>query len=1086
MASRNPYGPEPYHTGYAGPTGSSAHPPHLEDRVDYSPSDVRIGRQDPLDRYAQGAAHRAGFNGRAGRQGDPARVRAYAPRNDDHFGPEARPYEDRSRQYGNPQFSRPRDHGGYGKTPQYVADQHVGRAMDWQEHDPRVEAPYGRRARLPDEAAGRGHLHSTPNPESSHQVGQPGPVQDEWQSMAHEHHPPPRQQNYVQQSNSLSAAASSSLPHGRSNVLATSRPGTPSRQRILDDMHPPDTVSWDNPFPSFPAVKKRKEQTTPRNELEDPLGKLSLGNESASHQSRSSRPQTASSKGSHSQSINGNRATSELELMNTQPDLRSNVAQPPRVTHPAGPSSEMGRAAYQETYQDHQNMDRYENHTARPYQSSLQSPPLVTRHSEDGRSVPQPKYDRNPIVDTQRSRTMPSAVERPENGYRTLPVSPVSPPWQEQGPTAGYYGPEDKPFLSNTESGVSQVQSQAAFKSPYGTVQSRSVEQPPPAVDEDAFADVYDSYSRDPDQNSEVHWHGPDRSNHPANQGSQLDRVDQDTKQAAHRRGHTIDKHLEPGLNAEHVPPMPHAHQIHGDTAARVQDQRIQYVSRSRSQPDLNNGRPPPGSGNGQFDFHLPQSPPATAPAPLSHQGEAFRDAVPRGGRINAQRTPNGTVVHAGNRPPPMNGYYDRNQQSHEQDLANQHRPGASRLPSAAGYANSDFHSRSAAESRRDPIPGPIPNGKHLGDSGNSSRDSPGNIRGLPSSSSVTGMGYNRVDVDPRRSPGNPRGPASAPSGYAPNPDTLPAHPVPVRSGSHPEHGLRHPQNRGPNANQYSAQSRAGPNDRPTPVRNYNHDHRPPPGQPSQNSRPPPVRNYEYQAPPSGPMANGSIEGKAPRSDRKRPDQKRQSIPITVQELQKRRQAATVDPGNLEIQFSFGKGLAEAADVLVESVDVKDRPRERERYNGEALRIMKKLASEQHSEAMFFLGDCYSQGRIGLAMDAKEAFTLYQSAAKAGHAASAFRVAVCCEMGLEEGGGTKRDLQKAIQWYTRAATLGDTPAMYKVGIIQLKGLLSQPANPTEALHWLGKAAQRADAENPHALHELVSLVYPHLIPSSTS
>ncbi|PTB70544.1 HCP-like protein [Trichoderma citrinoviride] len=59
-----------------------------------------------------------------------------------------------------------------------------------------------------------------------------------------------------------------------------------------------------------------------------------------------------------------------------------------------------------------------------------------------------------------------------------------------------------------------------------------------------------------------------------------------------------------------------------------------------------------------------------------------------------------------------------------------------------------------------------------------------------------------------------------------------------------------------------------------------------------------------------------------------------------------------------------------------------------------------------------------------------------------------------------------------VLWYKRAATLGDPPAMYKVGMILLKGLLGQPKNPREAVGWLKRAAERADAENPHALHEL--------------
>jgi TPR repeat protein len=137
----------------------------------------------------------------------------------------------------------------------------------------------------------------------------------------------------------------------------------------------------------------------------------------------------------------------------------------------------------------------------------------------------------------------------------------------------------------------------------------------------------------------------------------------------------------------------------------------------------------------------------------------------------------------------------------------------------------------------------------------------------------------------------------------------------------------------------------------------------------------------------------------------------------------------------------------------------------------DAHKILKKLSGAQNAEAMFLMADCMGRGLFG-GDDTKEAFTLYQSAAKMGHAGAAYRTAVCCEIGHEEGGGTRKDPLKAIQWYKRAATLGDPPAMYKVGMILLKGLLGQPRNPREAVGWLKRAAERADAENPHALHEL--------------
>lgn len=66
---------------------------------------------------------------------------------------------------------------------------------------------------------------------------------------------------------------------------------------------------------------------------------------------------------------------------------------------------------------------------------------------------------------------------------------------------------------------------------------------------------------------------------------------------------------------------------------------------------------------------------------------------------------------------------------------------------------------------------------------------------------------------------------------------------------------------------------------------------------------------------------------------------------------------------------------------------------------------------------------------MGLQVDLDKAFGLYFQAAKAGHTASCYRTALSCEVGI----GTKRDPQKALQFYRRAASSGDVPSMYKLG-----------------------------------------------------
>ncbi|MCJ1285220.1 hypothetical protein MMC26_004559 [Xylographa opegraphella] len=266
----------------------------------------------------------------------------------------------------------------------------------------------------------------------------------------------------------------------------------------------------------------------------------------------------------------------------------------------------------------------------------------------------------------------------------------------------------------------------------------------------------------------------------------------------------------------------------------------------------------------------------------------------------------------------------------------------------------------------------------------------------------------------------------SAPGRRPSNPDALPEHPSPTRAGVAPATSFIQP--------------------KPPPVRQY-HDVASPGGQPS----------ISQQAPPRKLTGNAT------------------SVPVTHEELQHLGRITKANPNDQKTQLLLAQKMVEAASVLADEggrADAKTRNKNREKYLFDAHKLVKKLVSGGYSEGMFYLADCHGRGLLGLQADPKEAFSLYQSAAKLGHAPSAYRVAVCCEMGQEDGGGTRKDPLKAVQWYKRAATLGDSPAMYKMGMIQLKGLLGQPKNTREAVVWLKRAAERADEENPHSLHEL--------------
>lgn len=238
---------------------------------------------------------------------------------------------------------------------------------------------------------------------------------------------------------------------------------------------------------------------------------------------------------------------------------------------------------------------------------------------------------------------------------------------------------------------------------------------------------------------------------------------------------------------------------------------------------------------------------------------------------------------------------------------------------------------------------------------------------------------------------------------------------------------------------------------------------------PPQATKPAPVRQYN-----GGSAPNGSSH--APSASITSLDSRRPTTPpVTQSELDTLRSRIQSQPSDYATGLTLVKKLVEASSILAPSPDAKTTAKKREEYIFAAHKLLKKLVGSGYAPAQFYMADCYGQGLLGLAVDTKEAFQLYQAAAKAGHGPSAYRTAVCCEMGPDEGGGTRRDVQKAVQWYRRAAQLQDVPAMYKLGMILLKGLLGQTRNVGEAITWLKRAAERADRENPHALHELGGL-----------
>lgn len=181
-----------------------------------------------------------------------------------------------------------------------------------------------------------------------------------------------------------------------------------------------------------------------------------------------------------------------------------------------------------------------------------------------------------------------------------------------------------------------------------------------------------------------------------------------------------------------------------------------------------------------------------------------------------------------------------------------------------------------------------------------------------------------------------------------------------------------------------------------------------------------------------------------------------------------------------EVQYEFAvfmidavKGLPIPTLATAGQIEIEKITEKREEMVREATGLLKKLADRGHPDSQYFLADCYANG-IGTVrgrQDFDRAFPLFVLAAKHGHSEAAYRSGTCCE----NGWGCRRESSKAVQFYRKAAAASHPGAMYRLGMAELNGELGLAKSPREGVKWLKRSTEHANAEFPHALHELALL-----------
>lgn len=123
-----------------------------------------------------------------------------------------------------------------------------------------------------------------------------------------------------------------------------------------------------------------------------------------------------------------------------------------------------------------------------------------------------------------------------------------------------------------------------------------------------------------------------------------------------------------------------------------------------------------------------------------------------------------------------------------------------------------------------------------------------------------------------------------------------------------------------------------------------------------------------------------------------------------------------------------------------------------------AFPIWKKLADKGYVRSSFYAGVCYDDG-LGTKRDSEKAFEYYLMAAKMGHPESLYNVYIM----LRDGIGVKKDLVQAIKWLKLAVRQKDVEAIRDLGYSYHEGR-GVKKNLSLAVQYYKIAAKKGDAK----------------------
>lgn len=128
----------------------------------------------------------------------------------------------------------------------------------------------------------------------------------------------------------------------------------------------------------------------------------------------------------------------------------------------------------------------------------------------------------------------------------------------------------------------------------------------------------------------------------------------------------------------------------------------------------------------------------------------------------------------------------------------------------------------------------------------------------------------------------------------------------------------------------------------------------------------------------------------------------------------------------------------------------------------DAMSIVKFLVEQRHPEAIFMKAKWEEFGKFDERQDKKAAFMGYRQAAEQGWSRAEYRMGMLYE--------NSNDVDKAVQHYYNGERLGDSAAMYRLGMMSLLGQHGQRQDYRRGIDLINRAADSADEDAPQGAY----------------